>query len=78
MVGVLMSNGDTRYKTLEEVLQDYFGCKKVFTKTGELTVAGNKAYNKLIELMYDLQSLGLPIGERIDDELDSIIDGPDY
>lgn len=44
-------------KTLEEILQTYFGCKVPFRKDGELTTTGVKAYNKLEELLCDLEWL---------------------
>lgn len=44
-------------KTLEEILQTYFGCKVPFRKNGEFTTSGEKAYEKLANLLDDLQDL---------------------
>ena len=46
-------------KTLEEILQTYFGCKVPFRKDGELTTTGVKAYKKLEDLLNDLYALGV-------------------
>ena len=46
-------------RTLEEILQTYFGCKVPFRKDGELTTTGVKAYKKLEDLLNDLASLGV-------------------
>ena len=43
---------------LEEVLRTYFGCQgKVFNAKGKLTHSGIKAYEKLKELLHDLDGL---------------------
>jgi hypothetical protein len=44
-------------KTLSEILQTYFGCKVPFRKNGEFTTSGEKAYEKLTNLLDDLQDL---------------------
>lgn len=44
-------------KTLSEILQTYFGCKVPFRKNGEFTTSGEKAYDKLTNLLDDLQDL---------------------
>ena len=44
-------------RTLEEILQTYFGCKVPFRKDGEFTTSGEKAYDKLTNLLDDLQDL---------------------
>lgn len=46
-------------KTLSEILQTYFGCKVPFRKNGEFTTSGEKAYDKLTNLLDDLQDLGV-------------------
>ena len=55
-------------KTLEEILQKYFGCNKPFLKNPKplgdgfyefLTTAGGKAYQKLTGLLEDLEALGV-------------------
>ena len=44
-------------KTLEEILQTYFGCKVPFRKDGELTTTGIEAYKRLEDLLNDLEGL---------------------
>lgn len=44
-------------KTLEEILQTYFGCKVPFRKDGEMTTTGIKAYKRLEDLLNDLEGL---------------------
>ena len=46
-------------KTLEEILQTYFGCKVPFRKDGEFTTTGIEAYKKLEDLLQDLHALGV-------------------
>jgi hypothetical protein len=46
-------------RTLEEILQTYFGCKVPFRKDGEFTTTGIKAYKKLEDLLQDLHALGV-------------------
>lgn len=46
-------------RTLEEILQTYFGCKVPFRKDGELTTTGVEAYKKLEELLHDLEGIGV-------------------
>ena len=44
-------------KTLEELLQE-LGCEgSAFDSTGEFTKAGEKAYDRLEHLLYDIESL---------------------
>ena len=64
--------------TLEEILTEYFGCKKPFLKKprlsavwsdGEkkyeyLTKAGAEAYGKLIGLLYDIEKMDVGINEE--------------
>ena len=45
--------------TLEDILQICFGCKKPFDKNGKQTVAGVKAYEKLIATIYGLENIGV-------------------
>ena len=80
---------------LEEILQKYFGSKRPFRRkpiiTGRysdgtpaidyLTKSGNKAYDKLIGLIYALRELGvIADGEEhnIIETLDSIVSGTQY
>lgn len=45
-------------KTLEEILQHYFGCNgDAFNEDGSLTEAGEKAYFELDNLLQDLSVL---------------------
>ena len=59
---------------LETILQN-FGYKKVFKKDGTLSVDGNKAYGNLIEIIYNLQFIGvISNANEIIDKLDKILD----
>lgn len=59
---------------LETILQN-FGYKKVFKKDGTLSVDGNKAYGNLIEIIYNLQFIGIiSNANAIIDRLDKILD----
>ena len=59
---------------LENILIDYFGLKEDWNDIEERQEElWNESYNKLIELIYDLDKLGvLPKQQRIVDELDKI------
>ena len=58
---------------LETILQN-FGYKKVFKKDGTLSVDGNKAYGNLIEIIYNLQSIGvISNADKIIDKLDKVL-----
>lgn len=57
-------------KTLEEILQEYFNCKKPFNKNEKLSVSGWSAYGKLTKLIYDLGTLG--VIENTDDVVESL------
>ena len=58
---------------LETILQN-FGYKKVFKKDGTLSVDGNKAYGNLIEIIYNLQSIGvISNANEIIDKLDKVL-----
>ena len=47
-------------KSLEQILKDTYGVKRVFRKSdGELTKAGAVAYKKLEDLLNDLEGLGV-------------------
>lgn len=69
-------------KTLEEILQEYFNCKKPFLKNPyyddkELspvvfTESGSRAYSELIGLLYDVSHVtGIDVNDIVD-QLDSI------
>lgn len=61
-------------KSLEEILQEYFGCKsKAFLKNGSFSCAGMKAYLKLERLIQDLSSLGLLNYDKVMDEIEEIV-----
>jgi len=75
-------------KSLEEILQEYFGCKgknpflkkpRKLNDEGDyvyLTKAGAAAYGKLIALIEDLEGIGvIDDAEGIMDELDQIVRG---
>ena len=58
---------------LETILQNS-GYKKVFKKDGTLSVDGNKAYGNLIEIIYNLQSIGvISNADKIIDKLDKVL-----
>lgn len=61
---------------LEEILQEYFGCKRPFDKGGRLTKHGDIAVQRLINLLHDLNAIGVINGswnaeKRIDDIIDN-------
>ena len=66
--------------TLEEILQEYFGCAKPFCKNGTFTYRGAKAYNKLISLVSNVcdlcsaQRFGRPSINLPKDEIISVLD----
>lgn len=70
--------------SLEEILQTFFGCKKPFlndrhvTADGEIismTKNGYKAYDKLVSLIYALDSLDVGIdSNEVIENLDNIAD----
>ena len=59
---------------LETILHKYFGLELDWNDEYEKQEENwNKAYNKLVQCIYDLGDLGvLPTNERIVDELDKI------
>ena len=74
---------------IETILKDFFGCKKPFLKNPKLisetidgyeeyeymTKAGNRAYNKLVGVVYALGKLGLiSNANSVIDRLDAIVD----
>lgn len=70
-------------KTLEELLQEYFGCEKPFIGSTDcdneeecviaFTEEGLEAYDKLIQLVYDIHALvGSGEANKIVDMIDSI------
>ena len=71
--------------SLEEILQTYFGCKKPFlndrrmTDSGEIvsmTKNGYKAYDRLVNLLYELEALDVGIdANEVVETLDNIADG---
>lgn len=58
------------YKTLEEILQFYFGCKCPFKKDGSMTQNGERAYRKLVSLIYDTKTL---LGDDVSFSADEIV-----
>ncbi len=78
--------------TLEGILQKYFDCKKPFLKRKRLvsveggykryeymTQEGIKAYEKLIDFLYDCNSLGIGIDANMAIKiLDQIVDEDEY
>ncbi len=61
-------------RTLEEILQHFFGCKKPFCKDGEMTQTGVRAYARLTELLYNISHLTEIDVNDIVETLDNIID----
>ena len=61
---------------LEQILQNYFGCKYPFNKDGKLTKHGDIAVQRLISLLHSLNAIGIINGswnaeKRIDDIIDT-------
>lgn len=61
---------------LEQILQEYFGCKRPFDKGGKLTKHGDLAVQRLISLLHALNAIGVINGswnaeKRIDDIIDN-------
>ena len=78
---------------LEQILQKYFDCSQPFLPYKKIvgrwsdgepvyaycTIQGNNAYNKLISLLYDLQSIGVGLdANAVIEVLDSIVSGQEY
>ena len=70
-------------KTLEDLLQEYFGCEKPFIGSTDcdneeecviaFTEEGLEAYDKLIQLVYDIHALvGSGEANKMVDMIDSI------
>lgn len=60
-------------RSLEEVIQHFFGVKRVFRrKDGEFTSIGARAYEKLIELLYNVGNLTSTDMNSIIETLDEI------
>ena len=60
-------------RSLEEVIQHFFGVRRVFRKKdGEFTKVGANAYEKLIELLYNVGNLTSTDMNDIVDTLDEI------
>ena len=45
--------------TLEQILQTYFDCKKPFDRNGNLTKSGDYNTQRLINLLADLEAIGV-------------------
>lgn len=61
-------------RTLEEILQHFFGCKKPFRTDGAFTCKGSIAYGKLTELLYNIGNLTEIDMNDIVETLDNITD----
>jgi len=60
-------------KSMEEILQEYFGCKKPFKKNETLSISGEMAYARLIGLLQDIDDLlGTDYVAKNIDKLDEI------
>ena len=60
---------------LEQILQEYFGCKRPFDKDGRLTKHGCLAVQRLISLLHDLNAIGVINGSwNAENRIDDIID----
>lgn len=67
-------------RALDEILEAYFGVPRaeVFDEQGELTEKGAGAYQRLTELVYDLEDIGVlfdaaKVVERLDEITNSDI-----
>lgn len=61
-------------KSEEEILKDYFNCKRPFKKNGKLSKNGEKAYARLVSLLDDIDNLiDINFSSKID-ELDEIFE----
>lgn len=61
-----------KYLSLENVLIEYFNCKKPFKKNGTLSQSGEKAYARLVSLLADIDNLiDINFSSKID-ELDEL------
>ena len=58
--------------SLEEILQKYFNCKKPFNKNGNLSINGEIAYSKLVDLLYALDELVEINASWVIDDLDKL------
>lgn len=59
---------------LEQILQEYFGCKHPFDKGGKLTKHGDLAVQRLINLLHDLNAIGIINGSwNAEKKIDDII-----
>ena len=60
-------------RSLEEVIQHFFGVRRVFRKKdGDFTSVGGRAYERLIELLYNVGNLTSTDMNGIVDKLDEI------
>lgn len=60
-------------KSLEEILKEYFGCKRPYNKDETLSLYGESAYAKLVSLLQDIDNLlGTDYLSKYIDELDEL------
>lgn len=62
--------------TLEQILQEYFGCNRPFNREGKLTKHGDIAVQRLISLLHELNAIGIINGswnaeKRINDIIEN-------
>lgn len=61
------------FKSMEEILKEYFNCKRPFKKNGTLSLNGEKAYARLVSLLGDINDLvEIENFSSLIDELDEI------
>lgn len=66
-------------RSLEEVIRHFFGVQRVFhKKDDDFTNAGARAYEKLIELLYNVGNLTQTDMNDIVDTLDMIVTNENY
>jgi len=58
---------------LEKLLQEHFGCNMPFRKDGTVTPTGEKAVQKLMNLLNDLEYCGILEAEEPIAEINSIL-----
>lgn len=79
---IFHKNGSDCMKTLEDILIEYFGCAKPFDykngKDDNMTDEGMLAYQDLVNLLFDLNMLGVLNADSAIKILDTIASEKDF